>query len=127
MANNVIITKTARKKLVQARAGAIGLPAIVGMAFGTGGVDVNGVVIPPSEEQITLKNEVWRKVIDGYSFVADTTCRYECTLEEAELAGEYISELGLYDAEGDLVCIKTFIRKGKDDDLEMTFTLDDIF
>lgn len=127
MASNVIITKVARKKLVKARAGAVVLPAIVGMAFGTGGVDVNGVVIPPAEDQTALKNEVLRKIIDGYSFVADTTCRYECTLEKAELAGEYISELGLYDAEGDLVCIKTFIQKGKDDDLEMTFMLDDIF
>lgn len=127
MTNNVIITKIARKKLVQARAGAIVLPAIVGMAFGTGGVDVNGVVVSPSEDQTALKNEVLRKAIDGYSFVADTTCRYECTLKEAELAGEYISELGLYDTEGDLVCIKTFTKKGKDDDLEMTFTLDDIF
>ena len=34
MAKNVIITKTARKKLVQARAGIITLPKIVGMAFG---------------------------------------------------------------------------------------------
>lgn len=127
MANNVIITKIARKKLVQARAGAIKLPAVMGMAFGSGGVDVDGIVVPPAEAQSTLKRELFRKTIDGYSFVADTTCRYECTLEEAELAGEYISELGLYDEDGDLVCIKTFTRKGKDDDLEMTFTLDDIF
>lgn len=127
MANNVIITKIARKKLVQARAGAIKLPVVIGMAFGSGGVDVNGIVVPPAEAQSTLKRELFRKTIDGYSFVADTTCRYECTLKEAELAGEYISELGLYDEEGDLVCIKTFTRKGKDDDLEMTFTLDDIF
>ena len=35
MAKNVIITKTARKKLVQARAGAITLPKIVGMVFGS--------------------------------------------------------------------------------------------
>lgn len=127
MANNVIITKTARKKLVQARAGAVGLPAIVGMAFGTGGVDADGIVVPPVEDQSALKKECFRKVIDGYSFVADTTCRYECTLVEEELAGEYISELGLYDEDGDLVCIKTFTSKGKDDDMEMTFTLDDIF
>ena len=32
MAKNVIITKTARKKFVQARAGIISLPKIVGMA-----------------------------------------------------------------------------------------------
>ena len=34
---NVVITKTAREKLVKARAGVIVLPKIVGMAFGNGG------------------------------------------------------------------------------------------
>ena len=124
---NVIITKKSREKLVKARAGAIQLPKIVGMVFGDGGVDASGNVIPPTESQSGLTNEIFRKELDGYSFQADTTCRYECTLTESELAGEEISEIGLYDSEGDVVCIKTFKRKGKDDDVEQTYTLDDIF
>lgn len=32
-----------------------------------------------------------------------------------------------HDANGDIVCIKTFTRKGKDNDIEMTYTLDDVF
>ena len=97
------------------------------MVFGDGGVDASGNVIPPTESQSGLTNEIFRKELDGYSFPADTTCRYECTLTESELAGEEISEIGLYDSEGDVVCIKTFKRKGKDDDVEQTYTLDDIF
>ncbi|MCM1233683.1 MAG: phage tail protein [Ruminococcus flavefaciens] len=124
---NVIITKKAREKLVKARAGAIQLPKIVGMVFGDGGVDENGTVISPLEEQEELANELFRKVIDGYSFPTDTTCRYECTLSESELAGESISEIGLYDDDDDIVCIKTFMSKGKDDDIEQTYILDDIF
>ncbi len=124
---NVVITKAARSKLVKARAGAITLPPIVGMAFGNGGVDADGTVIAPAEEQTALSNEIYRKEIDGYSFPADTTCRYECTLTESELADEEISEIGLYDSDGDIVCIKTFKRKGKDSDVEQTYTLDDIF
>lgn len=124
---NVIITVASRRKMVQARAGAISLPKIVGMAFGNGGVDSEGKVIPPTENQSGLTSEIYRKVIDGYSFPEDTTCRYECTLSESELAGEEISEIGLYDEEGDIVCIKTFTRKGKDDDVEQTYVLDDIF
>lgn len=124
---NVIITKKSREKLVKARAGAIQLPKIVGMAFGNGGVDSGGIVIPPTESQSELTSELYRKEIDGYSFPEDTTCRYECTLSESELAGEEISEIGLYDEDGDIVCIKTFMRKGKDDDVEQTYTLDDIF
>ena len=124
---NVIITKKSREKLVKARAGAIQLPKIVGMAFGNGGVDKNGTVIAPTEAQSELASEIYRKKIDNYNFPEDTTCRYECTLSESELAGEEISEIGLYDEDGDIVCIKTFMRKGKDDDVEQTYTLDDIF
>lgn len=127
MAQNVIITTTARKKLVQARAGAAALPRIVGMAFGSGGVDSSGNVVAPSDSQTELSSELLRKEIDGYKFISDTVCRYECTLSESELAGEYISEVALYDADGDIVCIKTFTQKGKDGDIEMTYTLDDIF
>ena len=111
---NVVITKKARENLVKARAGAITLPKIIGMAFGEGGVNSSGTVIAPT-------------AIDGYTFPNDTTCRYECTLAESELAGKEISEIGLYDTNGDIVCIKTFTRKGKDDDVEQTYVLDDIF
>ena len=124
---NVIITKKAREKLVKARAGAISLPVVVGMAFGDGGTGEDGKVVPPAEAQEALTHEIFRKEIDGYTFPAETTCRYVCTLSDTELAGESLSEVGLYDAEGDMVCIKTFLAKGKDGDLEMTFTLDDIF
>lgn len=124
---NAVITKVAREKMVKARAGAITLPKVVGMAFGNGGVDATGTVIPPTESQSELFNEIFRKEIDGYSFPKDTTCRYECTLAESELAGEEISEIGLYDEDGDIICIKTFMRKGKDDDVEQTYSLDDIF
>lgn len=129
MAKNVIITTTARRKLVLARAGAIVLPPIVGMAFGNGGVDASENVIAPLEDQTELSSELYRKVIDGYTVLENevATVRYECTLLNNEVADKYISEIGLYDSEGDLVCIKTFKKKGKDDDLEMTFTLDDVF
>ena len=102
---NVVITKKARENLVKARAGAITLPKIIGMAFGEGGVNSSGTVIAPSESQSKLNKELFRKAIDGYSFPNDTTCRYECTLAESELAGKEISEIGLYDANGDIVCL----------------------
>ena len=124
---NVVITKNARMKLVKARAGAITLPRVVGMAFGNGGVDGDGVVIEPSDSQTALAGELLRKPVDGYTFPEDCICRYECTLLENELAGAEISEIGLYDEDGDIVCIKNFTRKGKDDDVEQTYVLDDIF
>ena len=127
MAENVIITKKARENMVKARAGAVVLPKIKGMAFGDGGVNADGTVIKPTEDQAALANELFRKEINSYEFVNDTTCRYTCTLAEPELAGEDISEVGLYDENGDIMCIKNFKAKGKDGDMEMTFTLDDVF
>ncbi len=128
MVENVIITKKARENMVRARAGVlVPLPHIVGMAFGNSGVDADGNVITLFEEQEMLANEIYRKEIDSYEFIDDTICRYKCTLTEPELAGEDINEVGLYDANGDIVCIKNFRTKGKDGDIEMTFTLDDVF
>lgn len=124
---NVAITKAAREKIVKARAGDIELPTIVKMVFGEGGVDSSGAVIPPSDTQTGLAKELYRKDIDSHSFPDATTCRYVCTLTEEELAGKEISEVGLVDEEGDVLCIKTFTRKGKDDDVRQTYSLDDIF
>ena len=84
-------------------------------------------LIAPEEGQAGLASEIFRKEINGYEFTEDTTCRYSCTLEEQECAGEDISEVGLYDENGDIACIKNFKAKGKDGDMEMTFYLDDVF
>ena len=124
---DAVVTLTARKKMVKARAGMINLPPIAGMAFGTGGVDESGNPGEPSVTDEGLKNEVFRKVVDSFTFIDETTCRYLCTLAANECVDEDISELGLYDSEGDIVAIKTFKSKGKDADLEMTFRVDDIF
>ena len=124
---DAVVTLKARKKMVQARAGAIALPPIVGMVFGTGGVDASGVPVVPSGNDDSLKQEIFRKEVDSYTFTDDTTCRYLCTLAVNECASEDISEIGLYDSDGDLIAVKTFKVKGKDADLEMTFQIDDIF
>ena len=68
---NVVITKKGREKLVKARAGALTLPKITGMAFGSGGVNESGTVIAPTESQAKLTKELYRKEIDTYSFPND--------------------------------------------------------
>ena len=91
MTQNQIITVTARKNMVRARAGEIQLPKIVGFVFGDGGVAESGNIIPLSETDSTLGNELLRKKYDGYTMVSDTECKYECTLTEEELAGKELS------------------------------------
>lgn len=122
-----VVTKKAKSKMLEARAGTAVLPKIVGMAFGNGGVDESNNVLTPLETQTELNGEVLRKVIDSYEFLSDTQCRYTCVLKNDELVGTYISEIALYDEDGDLVAIKNFLPKGKDADIEMTLQMDDEF
>lgn len=124
---DAIVTKKARIKMLKARAGDETLPKISKMAFGSGGISPEGAVIEPDPDQEALKSQLLQKDIDSHSYITDTQCRYVCTLSADELAGQSISEIALVDAEGDLVAIKNFSAKGKDDDLEMTFNVDDIF
>lgn len=127
MAEKQVVTLAARKKMLRARAGEIKLPKIVGLVFGDGGVDANGNATMPSENATGLTHEILRKPYKTYSMLSDTTCRYEVELDENELGGMDISELGLYDADGDVLNVRHFSRKGKDDDMSMTFWMDDAF
>lgn len=122
-----IITVKGREKLCRAHAGDSALPRIVKMAFGNGGVDGRGHVIDPTGEEAEMRNELLRKDVDGHTFPIPTTARYSARLDKTELAGENISEQGLYDEDGDLIAYKTFLSKGKDDDMEFIFDMDEIF
>ena len=122
-----IVTDIAREKMLKARAGVAPLPKIVGMAFGDGAKNASGGVIAPDADQTELRHELLRKEIDRYEVVSRLVYRYVCTLNEGELANKYINEIALYDEDGDLIAIKSFLDKGKDEDQEMGFEIDDTF
>lgn len=122
-----VITKTGREKLCRAHAGDISLPVITRMAFGNGGVDESGAVIAATGEEVSLRAELLSKDIEVHTYPETTTGRYSVRLGKSELVGEQLSEMGLVDAEGDLVAYKTFLPKGKDDDMEFVFDMDEIF
>lgn len=122
-----VITVAGRRKLCQAHAGDIDLPAITQMAFGAGGVDDSGEVIAATGEEVSLRDELLRKDINSHTYPEETTARYSTRLGKAELANQSISEMGLYDAAGDLIAYKTFLPKGKDADMEFVFDMDEIF
>ena len=127
--NKGVITATGRKKLCRAHAGDGTLPAITKMAWGNGGVDETGQPISTTGNEIGLYNELLVKDIESHAYVneEETTCRYTATLEAGELSGEEISEMGLYDADGDLVAYRTFMRKGKDADIPQIYDMEEIF
>lgn len=127
--NKGVITVTGRKKICKAHAGDITLPVITQMAWGNGGVDENGVPKMATGNEIALYGELLKKDIEKHVYANDeeTTCRFTATLEKGELTGKEISEMGLFDADGDLIAYRTFMRKGKDADIPQIYDMDEIF
>lgn len=121
------ITAVGRRKLCMAHAGDISLPRIMYMAVGDGGLDGEGNPVEITGEEVSLSHELLRKEITTHTYPEETTCRYGMRLGKEELAGEHISEMGLFDGEGELVAYKNFLPKGKDSDMEFAFELDEIF
>lgn len=124
-----IITEIGRRKLCKAHSGDISLPAITDMAFGSGGIDADGNVIETTGKEQSLKNELLKKAIARHTYTdeKETTCSYTAILEKMELVNQNISEQGLYDADGDLIAYKTFLPKGKDEDMEFVFDMNEVF
>lgn len=121
-----VMTKKGREKLCKAHAGDLTLPKITQMGFGSGGIEDGSVIIPTGDET-ALKQELLKKNIESHSFIDPATMRYTVTLAKEELANQKISEQALFDADGDMVAYKTFLEKGKDDDMEFVFDMDEIF
>ena len=122
-----MLTKRGREKLCKAHAGDLLLPKIKYIAYGDGGVDENDIPIPVTGEETVLRNERMRIEIDSHKYPLPTTCEYQSGLSKEDLANVYISELGIFDEDGDLVIYKTFLKKGKDDDMLFDFLLQEIF
>lgn len=114
------LTSVGKTKLLRARAGEIVLPKISGFAFGTGGTD-GGVVKPAGN---TMSAEFLRKSIDNYEIGTDSV-KYYCALSGSEANGKMISEIGLYDSDGDIIMIANFTDKGKDEGITMRFEIID--
>lgn len=122
-----IVTKIARQKMAEARNGKAQLPPIQKIALGDGGVDREGNPVAPSEDQEGLNNELLRRDYDVSEQLTDTSFRYRIDLKEGELDGKSVSEIALYDSEGDMLSVKTFLPKLIEDDMEVSFEVDDIF
>ncbi len=122
--NTSVITKVRRINLAKITRGAVAtIPKITHIAFGDGGVDSSGQPLQPNEIQTALNNEIGRYEIDS----VETTNRYTVTIPNGDLNGKNINEMALVDANGDFAAVKTFLNKGKDEDVKFTFEFDDEF
>lgn len=123
-----VITRARRINLAKITRGAVEtIPKITHIAFGDGGVDDAGQPIQPDESWQALRHEVARYEIDSVETPVDTTDRYTVTIPETDLNGVNISEMALVDGDGVFAAVKTFLPKGKDEDVKFVFTFDDEF
>ncbi len=128
MNENSVITKTRRRKLCMAASDPEKpLAVITHVAFGSGGVNVSGEPIVPTETQTALNNELARYEVESVTYPDETTARYAVTIPKDALVGKEINEAALVDSDGDLVAIKTMYTKKKDEDVSFTFEFDDEF
>ena len=112
MNDNSVITRTRRIKFCQASSDATKpLPVITHIAFGSGGVNLSGEPIAPSETQTALNTEIARYPVDSVTYPEETTARYAVTIPKDDLAGEIINEAALVDSDGDVAAIKTMYSK----------------
>jgi phage-related tail fiber protein len=122
-----VITNTAKRKIIRARAGLGTLPKAVAMAFGDGAKNGTEVRVPLPTDT-ALQHELHRQDIGEVKLAEDElSAKYTTELERETLAGESINELALLDEDGDPIAIKSFSDKGKDDDMEMVFEITDKF
>ena len=124
--SNTTMTVRGREKLCKAHAGEMALPCIKWIAFGTGGVDENRQPLPVTGEEVALREEQYRMELE-HSFPIPTTCEYLSILEKTDLPNTYISEMGLFDEEEELVMYATFLEKGKDEDMRFEFRTQEVF
>ena len=123
-----VITRQRRVYLAQITRGAIEtIPKITHIAFGDGGIGEDGQPLQPNELQTELNNEIGRYEIASVENPVETTNRYTVTIPESDLNGKNINEMALVDEEGQLAAVKTFLNKGKDEDVKFTFEFDDEF
>ncbi len=120
-----ITTKIAKEKLIKARCGEKPLPKVSKMAFGNGGTNEDDEPLEIDLEQNVLNNELIRKEIAGYKITAYNKCEYFCTLLEDELINEKITEVALIDEEDDVIAIRNFKPKYKDNDMQLRFFIED--
>ena len=100
MANDyyTIMTQTGHTKLAETAATGAKL-AITTFALGDGG----GASYEPDESQADLKHEVYRSAIPDL-WIEGSTLAIDATVPP-EAGGWIVRELGIYDAEGDLIAI----------------------
>ncbi|AOP33416.1 phage tail protein [Leptospira tipperaryensis] len=95
------------------------------IAFGIGGL-VSGEPRVPLPSDTGLQNEILRKLVEIQDN-PDGTRNFKVTIKQSEAIGASINELGLFDNDGNLMFLKTFPSKPKDNLIVYDFVIKEEF
>lgn len=116
---DAVILNQAKLKQLQLRAQG-GDWQIKYFVFGT------GEKYTPTGKETALANEVYRAERVMVEQIDERTWTYTGEIPSDQCNGEYISEIGLADKDGELICIKTFDKKLKSSGNPMVFKIDNL-
>ena len=120
---NTITTAAQRAKFATAHATSGVLPIIAQIGFGTGGHDTGtGLPTQPTGLETAVGGEVVKKAITSVNTTVPTTAEVLGILDFEEGNGVSISAIGLYDSDGDLICLKHTEPSPKTADKRMEIT-----
>lgn len=122
---DAVLLNQAKLKMLKFRATGSDGWKIAKFAFGTGLAN-NGSRYTPRGDQTALIHEVARTEVAERLKIDEKTYQYMGYIPEDTANGQYITEVGLVDSDGDLVCIKTFDKKLKQTGTQMVFKIDDV-
>ena len=119
---NTATTETVREKFAKAHIDQAVLHEITQIAFGNGGHDGGGEPIEPDGTETQVPGEFLKKSIESSEYEDLATAKIIGELDYNEGNGEEVSACGLYDANDDLVGLKTFYPINKDDEMKIKVT-----
>ncbi|MBM9576963.1 phage tail protein [Leptospira sp. 201903070] len=93
------------------------------IAFGSSGL---GELRTPQPEDTGLQNEVFRKLVE-IQINLDGSRIFKTTIRQSELVGYDVDEIGLFDEEGNLLFLKSFPAKSKDNLILYEFVIREEF
>ena len=111
-----VVANIYRRRIAARMAGGANIAPIAFMAFGDGGHNADLTPKAPSANATSLNNEILRKPLAGITQEDLYSVTGKGAIEANEVVGAGISEAALIDANGNLVGLKTFAPKFKEND-----------
>lgn len=122
---SAVTTSLFRRLMARQMTGGDPATPLAYIVFGNGAVYDDGQIRSPHPDNEQIYNQLLEKPIVVASVVEENPYWLECTgvLESTDMAGEQLNEVGILDADRNLICHKTFPSRTKDPEERYLFKI----